>query len=153
MKSILTTTLCHQPRPLGSYGVQRKTPSPFDGRVAEIDPLGLASPFIVSAKILSQELWTMGLGWDEPITQEISTRTKEWFLELDDLKGIKVPRILRDRTEETASSVHTFVDTSNDAYGAVKEQRMKIEGGSNTRTKAKILLGSLILSIGQVEQD
>ena len=43
------------------------------GRVAEVfDPLGLASPFIVRAKILNQELWTMVLGWDEPITQEIS---------------------------------------------------------------------------------
>ena len=37
------------------------------GRVAEVfDQLGLASPFIVQAKILIQDLWTMGLGWDDP---------------------------------------------------------------------------------------
>ena len=45
------------------------------GRVGEVfDPLGLASPSIVRAKIFIQELWTMGLDWDEPITQEISIR-------------------------------------------------------------------------------
>ena len=67
------------------------------GRVAAVfDPLGLASPFIVRAKILIQDLWSMGLGWDEPITSEISVRVKEWFLELEELKEIKVPRSLRE---------------------------------------------------------
>ena len=62
------------------------------GRVAEVfDPFGLANPFIVRAKSLIQELWTMAFGWDESISQEISIRVKEWFLELKDLKEIKVP--------------------------------------------------------------
>ena len=100
------------------------------GRVAEVfDPLGLASPFIVRAKILIQDLWTMGLGWDEPITHEISIRAKEWFLELEDLKEIKVPRSLRDRKVEKSSSVHTFVDASNDAYGAVSYLRCEYDQG------------------------
>ena len=43
------------------------------GRVAEVfDPLGLASPLIVRAKIIIQEMWAMGLGWDEPIPCEIT---------------------------------------------------------------------------------
>ena len=62
--------LC-QPRPLGSYGVHpfaSATPVAADilikrlivGRVAPVfDPLGIASPFIVRAKILIQDLWTM----------------------------------------------------------------------------------------------
>ena len=94
------------------------------GRVAEVfDPLGLASPFIVRAKILNQELWTMVLGWDEPITQEISIWAKEWFLGLEDFKGIEVLRSLRDRKEEKSSFIHTFVDASNEAYGAVSYLR------------------------------
>jgi len=94
------------------------------GRVAEVfDPLGLASPFIVRAKILIQDLWTMGLGWDEPITHEISIRAKEWFLKFEVLKEIKVPSSLRDRKVEKSSSVHTFIDTPNDAYGAVSYLR------------------------------
>lgn len=55
--------------------------------MAEVfDSLGLASPFIVRAKIFIQDLWTMGLRWDEPITQELSIRAKEWFSELEGLK-------------------------------------------------------------------
>ena len=102
------------------------------GRVAEVfDPLGLANPFVVRAKILIQELWTMALGWNESITQEISIRVKEWFLELEDLKEIKVPRSLRDRKVEKSSSVRTFVDASNDAYGAVSYLRCEYDQGYN----------------------
>lgn len=61
------------------------------GRVAEVfDSLGLARPFKVRAKILVQDLWTKGLGWDEPFTQEIGIWAKEWFLELEDLKELKL---------------------------------------------------------------
>ena len=102
------------------------------GRVAAVfDPLGLASPFKVRAKILIQDLWSMGLGWDEPITREISVRVKEWFLELEELKEIKVPRSLRKPKVEKSTSVHTFVDTSKDAYGAVSYLRCEYDQGCN----------------------
>ena len=40
------------------------------GKVAKIfHPLGLVSLFVVQAKILIQDLWTMGVGWDDPVTQ------------------------------------------------------------------------------------
>ena len=61
----------------------------------------------------------MGWDWNELINREISFRAKEWFLELEDLKEIKVPRSLRVHKVEKSSSVHTFVDASKDAYGAV----------------------------------
>ena len=96
---------------------------------AVFDPLGLASPFIVRAKILIQDLWSMGLGWDEPITSEISVRVKECFLEL---KEIKVPRSLRESMVEKLTSVHTFVDASKDAYGgAVSYLTCEYDQGCN----------------------
>ena len=48
----------------------------------------------------------MGLGWDEPITHEISTEAKKWFQEVDDLKVIKAPRSLP--KVEKSSAIHTF---------------------------------------------
>ena len=40
------------------------------GKVAKIfHPLGLVSLFVVQAKILIQDLWTMGVGRDDPVTQ------------------------------------------------------------------------------------
>ena len=54
-------------------------------KVAEVfNPFGLASPFILGAKILILDFRTMGLGCDEPITDEISFRAKLWSLEFDD---------------------------------------------------------------------
>ena len=90
------------------------------GRVAAVfDSLGFTSPFIVRAKIVIQDLWSMGLRWDKPITREISVRVKECFLELEELKEIKVPRSLQEPKVEKSTSIHTFDDESKDAYGAV----------------------------------
>ena len=44
------------------------------------DPLGLAGPFVVCAKILLQEMWTKGLNWDEPIDHKLSSRAKSGSL-------------------------------------------------------------------------
>ena len=38
------------------------------------DPLGFVNPFIVVAKILLQELWARGYGWDDEIADEIVLR-------------------------------------------------------------------------------
>ena len=43
------------------------------------DLLGLASPFVVCAKVLLQEMWTKSLNWNEPIDHELSSRAKKWF--------------------------------------------------------------------------
>ena len=49
-------------------------------RVAKIfDPLGFLSPFVLRAKILLQELWTQGLGWDDPVVDDSYGEAKAWF--------------------------------------------------------------------------
>ena len=93
------------------------------GKVAKIfDPLGLVSLFVVQAKILIQDLWTMGVGWDDPVTQR-EHYAQQWSLELDILKEITIPRSLSDSKEERSNSAHTLLDASNSAYGAVSYLR------------------------------
>ena len=43
------------------------------------DPLGFVSPFIFVAKILLQELWARGYGWDDEIADEIALRIAKCF--------------------------------------------------------------------------
>ena len=91
----------------------------FLSKVATLfDPLGFLSPFIIRAKVLLQDLWTAGLDWDDPLGEPLVCRSRKWFEELSELAQIRVPRCLQLQTEEAPvdSSLHTFVDASQDAY-------------------------------------
>ena len=93
------------------------------------DPLGLASPFTIRAKILLQDMWTKGLNWDEPIDRELSIRARDWLSELENLQEINVPRCLQEFKLEKSISVQTFVDASSEAYGAVSYLRSEYAQG------------------------
>ena len=62
-------------------------------RVSKVfDPLGFVSPFVLRAKILLQELWTQGIGWDDPIAAETHRHAENWLNELEDLQTVKIAR-------------------------------------------------------------
>ena len=84
------------------------------------DPIGLLAPFTIRAKILMQEMWTSGLDWDENLTESLKNSARAWFDELECLRQIQVPRCLsKNGAFTSAVSLYTFVDASEDAYGAV----------------------------------
>ncbi len=84
------------------------------------DPIGLLAPFTIRAKMLLQDMWTAGVDWDEELSETLVNEARTWFGELRDLTNIQVPRCLpdADKTIETVT-LHTFVDASENAYGAV----------------------------------
>ena len=77
------------PRPLPFLTILSKVAGVFD-------PLGLASPFTIRAKILLQDMWTKGLNWDEPIDRELSIRARDWLSESQNLQEINFPRCLQE---------------------------------------------------------
>ena len=86
------------------------------------DPLGLLAPFILIAKAIMQEIWISGLDWDDDICSETSHKIKSWLKDLDNVKNIKVYRCIQmnsNNGHKSDLSVHTFVDASSIAYGAV----------------------------------
>ena len=78
-----------------------------------------------------QEMWVAGLEWDELCPRELVHKSQEWFCELKELPTIKVPRSLRFGPEQVVLSetLHTFVDASQDAYGAVVYLKVSYENG------------------------
>ena len=96
------------------------------------DPLGFISPFIVIAKILLQELWSRGYGWDDEIKDEIAMRLEQWFHQLPMLNTVTVPRCLRAAEPVHSKEIITFADASKDAYGAVVYIRHEYENGAVT---------------------
>ncbi|XP_048581431.1 uncharacterized protein LOC116618474 [Nematostella vectensis] len=53
------------------------------------DPLGLAAPYVVKAKLIIQELWRCKIDWDEPIPEELRSIWKSWK------DGLKTPLMIQ----------------------------------------------------------
>ena len=48
-------------------------------------------PYTVRAKILIQDMWSAGYGWDEPVGPELTQKAMCWFNELSDLENVHIP--------------------------------------------------------------
>ena len=105
----------------------------FLSKIATLfDPLGFLCPFIMKAKVLMQEIWTSGTDWDEPLETHIHDQASKWFAESTHLSNIKIPRCLREISDEVEveKKLHVFVDASQKAYAAVVYQRSVYQNGN-----------------------
>ncbi|KAL1419403.1 hypothetical protein MTO96_005138 [Rhipicephalus appendiculatus] len=90
------------------------------------DPLGLLGPVTITAKMLFQELWTLGLEWDALLPPGVSERWEKWIDNLHHLTAITLPR--RYACQMEAAELHIFTDASARAYGAVAYLRGERDG-------------------------
>jgi hypothetical protein len=94
------------------------------------DPLGTASPLIVKAMIRLRALGIKGLGWYDEITGDDDTWWRSWFLALDQLNMLKMPRCLFPyEVQITHRELHAFCDASEEAYAAVIYIRIHYSDG------------------------
>lgn len=107
------------------------------------EPQGFIAPYIIRAKLIMQNIWVSGFDWDEEVDSKAAENIRRWFAEL------KVPRCIR--LESVSSkvatvSIHTFIDASEKAYGAVVYARYTYESGevSVRMIVAKSLVAPLI---------
>ena len=117
----------------GSSDIQAITKRNVLRKVASIfDPLGFVGPFIIVAKILIQELWSRGYDWDDEIQDDVADKIEAWFEQLQNLDKVKIPRCLRKVERVKSKQIVTFVDASQQAYGAVVYLRCEYENESVT---------------------
>lgn len=85
------------------------------------DPLGLVAPFVLSAKILMQELCRENLRWDDPIPNQYLMRWNVWIKELPMIENFRVSRCIKSKSlkEIASAQLHTFADVSERGYGAI----------------------------------
>ena len=92
------------------------------------DPLGLAGPYTVRAKILMRKLWTYEakLDWDDPIPEEYGREWMTFFDDLPEMEKITVKRCLKPHNAIGDPILILFSDGSNNAYGACAYVRWEL---------------------------
>ncbi|XP_043220936.1 uncharacterized protein LOC122381153 [Amphibalanus amphitrite] len=97
---------------------------------AVYDPLGFGAPFVMSAKILLQDLCRLKLGWDDPVPDAHLRRWDQWCKELSLLREFSVPRSVTAPDAVVNCQLHMFADASEAGYGAVGYTRVTDSTGT-----------------------
>ncbi|KAL9975369.1 hypothetical protein ACROYT_G012524 [Oculina patagonica] len=85
------------------------------------DPLGLLSPVILPLKCMFQEICGLKIDWDETLSEDLTSRWKELFEDMERVSSIAVPRCILDEVEVgdiKSIQLHGFADASKYAFGA-----------------------------------
>ena len=82
------------------------------------DPLGWASPVVISAKILLQEMWRSKVDWDDQLPAALQHRWQIFMNHLPRLTEIRIPRWVNTLSTDSIS-LHGFANASQAAYAAV----------------------------------
>ena len=95
------------------------------------DPMGLAGPVTVKAKILTKKLWAREprLGWDDPIPDQLRDEWVEFFRELFELEQTTFTRSLKPEDAVGNPSLIVFSDGSTEAFGACAYARWALRSG------------------------
>ena len=92
------------------------------------DPLGLAAPFVLRAKLILQELWRLGFDWDKPISGPLLDAWEAWKAELPLLATLSVPRCYlsnQPSAQYAHAQIPIFADASEVAFGAAAYWRFE----------------------------
>ncbi len=83
------------------------------------DVLGMLSPVTIKAKILMQNLWREGLGWNDPISPELEREFLSYRNQLESLSNYCIPRFYTSLNNVKSRQLIGFCDASPKAYCAV----------------------------------
>lgn len=83
------------------------------------DPLGFAAPVSVGGRCILRELTPDTCEWDAPLPQEKLEEWQKWCTSLQDLNGLKIPRMYTSISAAERKEICIFCDASTKAIAAV----------------------------------
>ena len=108
---------------------------------AVYDPIGLAAPYTVTARILLKDIWRLiGQQWDNNLPDNVSKKFLEWAAELPNLSEITIPRCYFRGTMRSVE-LHVFGDSSQDVFAAVAFLRARVSRNERTETQLAFVFG------------
>ncbi|XP_073831801.1 uncharacterized protein [Musca autumnalis] len=93
------------------------------------DPAGWLGPVIVVAKMLMQQIWSEGIGWDQGLTGKCHDQWHQFVSDYTSVNQIKIPRWVGFQPSAQVE-IHGFSDASEKAYGACVYVRVVTDDGS-----------------------
>ena len=90
---------------------------------SQFDSLGMASPFILGARLSLQKVSISGADWDDVLPLDVKVKWKKWLLSLSKLNDFSISRNCLDNSGKTVNTavyqLHGFCDASNLAFSCV----------------------------------
>jgi hypothetical protein len=81
------------------------------------DPLGLIANFLIKGKLILQQIWRLGLDWDEQITEEMNSHWVEFLVSLEKIEDLEFSRKYFHVNPDICEIwMITFGDASGDAF-------------------------------------
>ena len=94
------------------------------------DPLQILAPYTIRVKILMQQSWLRGVGWDDPLPTDLAELWKTWLEHLPDLASLQLPCCYSRKGKTVVmGTIHTFVDASEQACTAISYLRQEYDDG------------------------
>jgi hypothetical protein len=81
------------------------------------DPLGWLAPVVILAKITFQQLWLIGVSWDDQLPKEIEANWIKFRSQLPELECLRLGRLVSGE-DDAIHHLHGFSDASERAYAA-----------------------------------
>ena len=84
------------------------------------DPIGFLNPYSISLKILFQEAWRCGFGWDDILPNNFQEQIQVWMNGLKSIAKWKIPRCISPAAwgdKSIEKELIVFSDASEKAYG------------------------------------
>jgi hypothetical protein len=93
------------------------------------DPYGMLATIVMPAKVLIQNLWRHGCGWDEKIPDELNVSWENWLTALDEVKKVEIPRWFSKMLPKAERiELHIMADASELAFSSVAYLRIESGG-------------------------